>query len=403
MLGYRRKSFHNAHTLLREIVSMPEEVSNVLACERLLVQEITRAEALIQKQRTKLRETRNELKNSRPERSAALRLKRRATALERKIKSYQQTIYIWRCFGDGIAFNYLDKFALKHVCYETETVEPKSMAGFISGKDGFVNEWAIVESAARKGIPAILTDLTNTIRHGDICLLGSSDPYLIEFKSNERLNNRGRRQEAAIKKLHDFYEADSASNFRGQPKVSRVKLSSPECNYISEMNHCIERAEKDGYCVISPERGLFYAAIYNGRVRTEKIFELMSFTEPYVFFLNAFKSNQVWTPYYPFTLSIEKQQYLYDFIRGELVLMVVLDVGVVRQFANKQGYEVRFDAEKEYIIEYKYPANEGIGGVSASMINRIGLEFISPKWLLGCLASSMERWRGCVVGMSPES
>jgi hypothetical protein len=35
-----------------------------------------------------------------------------AAALEKRIEALWQTIYIWKCFGDGIAFTYMDKYAL---------------------------------------------------------------------------------------------------------------------------------------------------------------------------------------------------------------------------------------------------------------------------------------------------
>jgi hypothetical protein len=41
-------------------------------------------------------------------------------------------------------------------------------------------------------VPALLVDLTNTIRHGDICLMGESDPCLIEMKASKNLDSRGK-------------------------------------------------------------------------------------------------------------------------------------------------------------------------------------------------------------------
>ena len=81
----------------------------------------------------------------------------------------------------------MDKFALKHTLYSTENTNPKQDAGFIAGKEGLSNELAVIDDALEHNVPALLVDLTNTIRHGDICLMGAADPYLIEVKASKKL------------------------------------------------------------------------------------------------------------------------------------------------------------------------------------------------------------------------
>ena len=49
-------------------------------------------------------------------------------------------MFIWRCFRDGIAFSYLDKFAPKHAFLNTHDLEPKQRAGAMSGKEGLKTE-----------------------------------------------------------------------------------------------------------------------------------------------------------------------------------------------------------------------------------------------------------------------
>jgi hypothetical protein len=125
-------------------------------------------------------------------------------------------------------------------------------------------------------VPSILVDLTNSIRRGDVCLLGGSDPYLIEVKTAVRLNGRARRQVADIEKLHAFYDTDVAVGLRGFPQLRRVTAHAPERCYVDEMNACIDHAEKAGSCLVNPEPGLYYAAIYDPRCEMQTVFRGMT-------------------------------------------------------------------------------------------------------------------------------
>lgn len=403
MLGYRRRSFDKVHTLLREIARAPKDIVKVLLCQRILLQEILRAEAHIIRHKSALRTARTRLKTSRPEKSEAKRLKRYIGWVEGRIEAYQQLTYIWRCFGDGIAFSYLDKYAIKHAFYETETVAVKQGGGFISGKEGLADEIMLVEAAAKAGVPSILVDLTNSMRHGDVCLLGGPDPYLIEVKGGSRLNDRGRRQVSAIEKLHAFYETDVASDFRGYPELRRVAPGIPERCYAEKMNECIARAERAGLCVINPEPGLYYGVIHDARGAVKAMLDAMPVESPLVFVLNQYKSNRTWPPYRPFTLAIEKAHHLYKFIKGEIFLVVVLDVAKLCGQLAEQGFEATFGESIDYPLRYRHPKTDGTGGISANLLQRVALEFVSPRWIIDCQVSAVERWHTNLSANEPSA
>ena len=99
---------------------------------------------------------------------------------------------------------------------------------------------------------------TNTIRHGDVCLLGASDPYVIEVKSSTNINKRIARQTESIKSIHDYLEKDEAENARGVPIIKRVELSVPEVNYIDLVNEMINEALRTGCSISNPEPGIRY-------------------------------------------------------------------------------------------------------------------------------------------------
>jgi hypothetical protein len=392
MLHYRRKSFDRIQGLLREIVQAPEAVDKVLSCQQMIYREIVRAERHIMRLKKDRQNSRTILRTSRPSRTTSVRLKKQIKSIEARIDAYWQLIYIWRCFGDGLAFVYLDRYGIKQTYFETATSSPKQDVGFISGKAGIANEIAVVESAIKAGVPAILVDLTSSIRHGDVCLLGENDPYLIEVKSGERLNDRGRRQTADIDALHRFFDTDEAVGLRGFPKITRVEAHSVDRTYVDEMNGCIERAQNVGYDLINPERGLYYLSIYRPGVDLTKVFGQMDVRRPIVFDLNSYKSGRGWAPYYPFTLSIVSNRHLYDFIRGELYLLVILDRDYFSSEAASLDILVNFEDDTGLLSREEGPG-EGKVGISNQFLVRIGLEFLSPRWILEHAGHSLARAR----------
>ena len=52
------------------------------------------------------------------------------------IDRFYEQIYVWKCFGDGLAFSYVDKFAVKHALFEIDSQQIKQGAGMLSGKSG---------------------------------------------------------------------------------------------------------------------------------------------------------------------------------------------------------------------------------------------------------------------------
>jgi hypothetical protein len=240
MLGYRRRSFVRAHTLLQTLRADLDDMATLKGLQILLLREIIRAEENI-------RELKNELGTTGA--SANGPAPKRCSYLENRIEGFRTCAYIWRCFGDAIAFLYMDKFALKQALYSTESIAAKQDAGFIAGKVGLANEIAVLDELLNQRVPALLVDLTNTIRHGDICLMGKSDPYLIEVKASKNLDRRGKKQKRSLQKLRAFYETDRASGLRGFAEVRRRANETPERTYVDQLNGCIAEASENGYAV----------------------------------------------------------------------------------------------------------------------------------------------------------
>jgi hypothetical protein len=258
MLGYRRKSFAAAHKLLSELRTNLEEISPLLPLQRLLIKEITSAE--------------RQIRSLKQELSLQSAFRKSDTYIQNRIERLRLLTFIWRSFGDAIAFLYMDKFALKQTRYNIHNMNPRQDAGFLSDKKGLQGELTFRETLLARGIPSVLVDITNTIRHGDVCLMLGPDPQLIEVKTSAQMDRRGRKQVAGIRTLQDFLKRDYAQSFRGLPEIRRVEHHSPERRYL----------------------GLFYVAMKtNSKKSIPEIFSSIKVSHPWVFSLNEFKTKRV--------------------------------------------------------------------------------------------------------------
>lgn len=380
MIGRRRKAFFALYDLLRGIEANPDNLALVREMNLLLVKEVLRAEDNILRHKTALKALHAKLKTARGSKDEANAIRRTIRRTENHIHGYYQQRYIWKCFGDGLAYAYLDKHAVKHAFYATDSYDVKASAGMLRGKSGLVNELSCVFSAIEHNVPAVLCDVTNTLRYGDICLLGASDPYLIEVKSSPKLNQRGKRQAATLKKLTDFLETDRAEDFRMPGVTMRVTMTVTERNHQDAMNECIAVAERDGYCIVHPEPGLTYVATY-GYLPEGVFASLAGGGRQMVFMLNDEKQSGAWTIYEPFTRSIRGRQHLLDFVVGRLVLMVMVDIDALCETMKRPGWDTSLHEDVPATIQFHHLETGAHIGVSRQFISRVGFEFVSPSWI----------------------
>ena len=365
MFGYRRHSFKRAVSLLSTLRTNPDDLNSLLSLQELLISEIVLAESrirVIKKQISKSSEGKTNFFRTR-------------------VKSLQKSIYFWKAFGDAIAFLYWDRFALKHTHYKTDNYNIKQDAGFISGSKGFEHEMNLVRLSIEAGRPCLLNDLTNTIRHGDICILLGPDPYLIEVKTSKGRNRRAIRQKNELKKLDEFYTNDFVDSFRGHP-VKRVALKTTLRSHAEKFNQCIHTAYDKGFALCTPEEGVHYIAIADLRISSLEIFERINAKNPWLFLLNKFKNDMEWAPYYPFTLLIESEKALYDFLLGRLFICVVIDMEVARRIIEELGFVSEIHPDSEYPIRARNSDLEEEIRLTPSTLLRVPLESVSLRWMI---------------------
>lgn len=377
----RRKPFLRLVELVRLIEASPDDLEAVRACNRLILAEIVHAERAVRRHRARHRELRRALKTGRNDRSTSTVLRTKIKRAGCCIAAQEDRIFTWKCFGDALAFLYLDKFSIKHAFFEVDRLGIKIGAGLIDGKAGLDAELACLDAAISAGVPAVLCDITNVIRYGDVCLLGASDPMLLEVKSGDRLSQRGRRQMQMLDQLHAFLRTDRAECFRGlDGPVRRVAFKAPERTNIEALNTCIATAEKDGQATARPEPGVTIVAIY-GTVDVRAIFDSLTDEPRMVFMLNGDKNDRAWSPYLPFVLSIRAGRHLLDFIEGRLFLIVLIDPRPLCAAMAQDGWCVRFKPEGEHAIQCFHPPTRAYLGLSREFLSRAAYDFVSLAWI----------------------
>ncbi len=239
MLRYYRKVLIDLKTQINELSRDLDNHELLFKLQCSLIKRITNTEKKIIVHKV----TRDSLKPKLIEKGLSKRISKavihRISALDRRIGQFQWMLYIYRSFGDAIAFLYLDKWNIKPLLYDRSTAQVKQDSGYLTAKEGLINEFVLVLDAKKNNVPALLCDLTNSIRYGDVCLLGSSVPELLEVKSSYNKNRRVNRQLLELTKVQDYLLNDEGYDVRGAAFCQRVTIRTPERNYIDQLNMCV--------------------------------------------------------------------------------------------------------------------------------------------------------------------
>lgn len=379
-----------------DLLALAQDTSNLsllLSLQFKLIKKTIRQECLIKRLKKRSSQLRAEKRKGGRDKSQSKEIKEKIKLIEMYLDNVRFNIYILKMFGDGIAFLYIDKFDVKHLYYNVVDYNPKELAGRLGGKEGLKEEWALVKDACKNDVPALLNDLTMSVRHGDVCLLGSSPPAIIEVKSSANKNNRVERQRKNIEQLSSFFHEDKAENFRNLPLVHRMEVCIPEVTYVDEMNLVLERCNEQGSSSHMVENGCFIIAIRQGKIEDELNKLSLKSKEILPIFLNEQKNNMDWSPLTPFTLSIKDSVDLYDFIIGDLTVLCIIDFLCYKEIAMNEGFELVLNLSGDYALIFKEFGSEVIWGVSRQVLLRVPLEMVSLAWIV---KENIQRYRELV-------
>ncbi len=371
--------------LKKDLVKLEGNLKNtdlLLSFQFKIIRNIIRSERMIKGLKSFLGELKATKRKGGLKKEQSKLIKENIKSVEQAIDDVKFKIYIFKMFGDSVAFLYLDKFDIKHFFYNVVDYSPKESAGYMGGKDGLKEEWELVKKACKAGVPTLLNDITMSMRHGDVCLLGEGAPVLVEVKSSQNKNNRVERQKNNLNRLAEFLAEDKAEDFRGMPLVLRKELCFSEVTYKKEFNEHLNVCREKGISWVRLEDG-FYVVSNRGCDLDIALSQLdLRGGEIAPIFLNEYKNNQLWVPLTPFVNLINDARDLCDFINGELTILCVLDLDCFKQIALNEGFELVFVDGEDYSMIFKELGGSLILGVSWQMMLRTPLEMVSMSWLI---------------------
>jgi hypothetical protein len=386
-----QKVFLQAAKLLEQIKMDPDDLVCLFKLQKLLIRQIVKVETKTRR----LKKVRHRLKSAKSsvgkrlnftrevKRKKALEIKSLLESCTKRLNDCKQLLFLWRTFGDAIAGVYHSTYSLKHLFYDGE-YNPKQDAGFLSGKEGFPLEYKTLVFGIKKGIPTLLCDLTNIVRHGDICLMGAEEPFLIELKSSKNQNSRTQRQRDQLKELGSFLETDKAKNFRGGLNTKRVPYKNMEVNYFDEINYCLTTAMKKGVCLIKPETGLSYISFtcQTFKEQKNKITKMLEEVGSQTTMMVTLTPTETSLPLQSYVLSFSAENGCH-FIQEDLHVFAIIDIAEIKRQYEQLGLHAVALMDGIHAFQLCLDEDDVMKGairVSEQLFLRIACEFQSLSW-----------------------
>lgn len=373
--------------LLAAIREDSSKVELLLPLQRLVIRKLLRVEkyiVLLKKARARLQKSKS-VRRDPSERHKMALVKKLVGKCDERIKDYHNYRFLWRIIGDGIAFIYQSKYSLKHLYFDDD-YSVKEESGFITGKAGFKNEYKVLVYGLKKGIPMVLSDITNVIRHGDLCILAGEEPSLIEMKSSKNRSARADRQVKQLLNLQKFFTNDRVENFRGVPLTIRSPLGENDVSFEAVINDGIEQAiATNGLSIKLPEVGLRYFIFTSDWFEKNHLDLDIHFgdrKEQSVIF--NIVCNDSMLPSYPFVLTFRPQNAI-SFMKGGFHIIVEIDFAEVKNKFNQLGLHATAILDGQYALQVMFDERDifkGVCRISEMLFGRVATEFLSLDWFV---------------------
>jgi len=332
-----------------------------------------------------LKKEKSNLPRTSQSKEIALKIKDIIKSYDMDIDDYQRILGLLKKIGDGIAFSLFQKWDIKPASF-------KDSSGFISGKQGFILEKQLFNRAFNNGIPAILNDLTNCFKYGDLTIINPKNglPYFIEAKSSANVNNRIIRQKDKLLKLTKYLETDEIDNFYDTiGTMKRISYNKEENNYIDLLNKMIMEALKTGNSFELVEKGLaYFVTTFFSKTDINTLLNKLDF-KPVVNVVNDFKLNKESRGYFPFVLSIKEPLAKYMFFTGELIILCFTDLNEIIKHFESRGIIVSIEERDNFLLKLYDSKREVSLQVSSHFFYRVYSEFISLEWMLNEIYSQI--------------
>ena len=190
----------------------------------------------------------------------------------------------------------------------------KETSGYISGKSGLAVEEKYLRLFFQQGHIAVLNDITNSLRFGDVTVVGEGvPPVIVEIKSSNNRSDRVERQSQKADELVDYLNTGQTK--KGQMSIHRRRSITDFRDHVEELNNLLDLAVSGGHVFAKIEEGLFYYIETNENESDLALIIKSNIPNPPItYHLNSLKYSC--TGYSPFALSICRPESLFNFYRG---------------------------------------------------------------------------------------
>ncbi len=383
MTGRYKKTIITLLKILHEAKKEPfENIQKWLTLQEALINKLIYVENRIRFCKKEIKEINKYRKdaNIRLTKEESQKLKSNLKTLEYKIEDYRWIILILKSIGDGIAFTFIHKFDIKPQNF-------KESPGFISEKKGLVLEKKILRYSFKRGIVAILNDVTSVLKYADVTLLTDNGILPIEAKSSKVQNARTRRQIEKTNKLYKYLSEDVTSNLYGEGAeiMKRVEIGSHEINYIETFNILLASAKKNGIDFSKFEEGFLCLIAYNELRENifDEVVKISGITKPIFFHLNMYKF--LGYGYYPFSLIFNNPEHYWEFLEGNINVIIFIDQSYIEKISLENGYKVERAENEDWAFTFLNVNSESEikeFSMSEHYFFRSFMEMVSVKWLI---------------------
>ena len=395
LLNYYKRTIIDLLARVQDVRTSPiERRLDCLTIQRDLLRKVVYAEKRIKRCRAEIRTFKGMLSGKgsvRLSKSEALRTKKAVKCKRQAIEEYKEILYLLKSIGDALAFIYIPKWDIKPMAFKEDS-------GYIHGKDGLRQELTYLEKVYEvDGALAILNDVTNSLRYGDLTIVSNGYCGPIEVKSGRHENHRVDRQLSKLEKMHRYIVEDRIEGLYGLPgEVVRSDIRVEERNYVGDLNDLVAEAYEHGFAFAKVEEGLYYYVCYDGHPASwdpkgdmpggfNLLIEEFKGKEPMLFFINRNKFDTQGR--YPYTLSITNPLALFDFYSGRLHVNVILDIAAISTKFEHHGMEATLmdDGDVALILVNKDPAKANDRWdmfISRHFFERVAYEFLSLDWFV---------------------
>lgn len=305
-----------------------------------------------------------------------------------RIEQARWTIRTAKSLVDGLAFLFLPKWDIK-------PLSSKESAGFVSGKVGLRTELRLLRVIAHEEKRvAILNDLTNCLRYGDVTV-SADPPQVVEVKSGSARGERVRRQQSKVQAIVEYLRRDVWDNFDGAGlRLRRAASPTMEHHHRGGLASLVAEGLKSGAVVRTVEPGLCYIAIGTHDASAALAEVVRRLHDPVVVPLLG---KSVSAYYSPLSLSIHDTATWWGVATTRIVLMVAIDRQKVVELFAAKGIEATWTDENCIHMgpgwRLSKPSVTRVRnfGVSGQYFRRVADEFLSLKWFVDSACQTYER------------